>query len=111
MQGCLGLTGKRKDRTAALRLLWPSNPSVRVSFDRNLASEQEMDRLLKAANLTDKDRIVLTLEGLLQAKANFQVFRQPDGEVYSTGYGPGGEYPARLVIRRVVDTRITKAGQ
>jgi len=111
VQGCPGLTGKRKDWTAALYLLWPSNPSVRGSFDRDLASEQEMDLLLKAANLTSKDRVVVTLEGLLQARPNFQVFRQPNGQVYSTGYGSGGEYPAQLVIRRVIDTKISKAGQ
>jgi len=67
-----------------------------------------MDRLLKAADLTDKDKVILTLEGLFQAKGNFQVFRRPDGQVYSTGFGSGGEYPAQLVIRRVIDTKITK---
>lgn len=109
-QGCSGLTGKRKEWTAALYLLWPSNPSVRVDFDRDLASEKEMDLVLKAANLTNKDRVIVTLEGLLEARSNFQVFRQTDGQLYSTGYGSGGEYPAQLVIRRVVNTRISKAG-
>lgn len=109
VQGCPGLIGKRKDWPAALYLLWPSNPSVGVSFDRDLASEHEMDRLLKTADLADKDRVILTLEGLLQAKENFQVFRRPDGQVYSTGFGSGGEYPAQLIIRRVIDTKITKS--
>jgi hypothetical protein len=108
---CSGQTGKQKDWTAALYLLWPSNPSVSVSFDRDRASEQEMDKVLKAADITSKDRIVVTLEGQLEAKPNFEVFRQPNGEVYSTGYGSGGEYPAQLVIRRVVETRISRPGQ
>ena len=111
VQGCPSLTGKRKDWKAALHLLWPSNPSVSVGFRRDLGSEQEMDLMLKAANLTNKDKVIVTLEGLLQARSNFQVFQQPDGQVYSTGYGSGGEYPAQLIIRRVVDTRISKAGQ
>lgn len=111
VQSCPGLTWKRKNWAGALYLVWPSNPTVKVGFDRDLASEQEMDQVLKAAHLTNKDRVVVTLEGLLQARPNFQVFRQPDGHIYGAGYGSGGAYPAQLVIRRVVDTRISTPSQ
>jgi hypothetical protein len=89
-RGCSGLTGKRKDWPAALYLVWPSDPSVRANFERDIQSEQEMDLLLKQAKLTSQHRIILTLEGLLETKPGFRVFRHPDGHIYAAGYGSGG---------------------
>jgi len=108
VQECPGFVGKRKYWTPALCLSGPSDPSAEVRFGRNLAAEQEMDRLRQAARLTAENKVIVTFEGLLQAKARFQVFREPDGEVIGNGYGPDGTYAACLVIRRVIDSKVIK---
>ncbi len=95
---------------SSISITWPEDEDVEdgprtfqpeiKQTNKNMA---EVRRLLDEKYRKGKEdlAVIVTLYGEVRARKDILIFQREDGSFYGTGYGPGGQRPAHLVLKNI----------
>src|SRR3989442_1005661 len=89
---------------SSIYLTWPSDPNPEdgpITFEPDLATIEQSLVKIREIQKSDDVWIIATFHGELRARKDIVIFQSEDGSYYGSGYGPGGQDPAHLVIGSV----------
>jgi len=104
--GCPDVLKRGLRWPSSISLSWPTDPNPEdgpIIFQPDLGMIERSLAKIQKIQGSDDVWIIATIHGELRARNDIVIFHGDDGSYYGSGYGPGGQDPAQLMIERVSD--------
>lgn len=101
--GCRGLRGERQGWPARILLVWPEDGPADGPVAFRAQPGEIWKRLYYHVKGSDVGITVrAVIEGELRSRPGIKIVRTDGGWAEGNGYGRNGDFPAELVIKRIV---------